>query len=99
MAIPPPPLTDAEVSKTLFDMEQTLRYRLRMSEIVPVEMSQYHIGKDNLYSMKLCSHSKDRFVQQLTAVLTSLFQNCSTHQFAFEEVRRMMDGSLFQSSS
>lgn len=99
MAIPPPPLTDAEVAKTLFDMEETLRYRLRMSEIVPVEMSQYHIGKDNLYSVILCSHLKDCLVQQLTAVLISLSRNCSTLQFAFEEVQRMMDGSLFLSSS
>ena len=45
MAIPPTPLTDAEVIKTLSDMEETIRYRLRMTEIFPVEMSQYHIGE------------------------------------------------------
>ena len=45
MAIPPTPLTDAEVIKTLSDMEETIRYRLRMTEIFPVEMSQHHIGE------------------------------------------------------
>ena len=45
MAMPPTPLTDAEVIKTLSDMEETIRYRLRMTEIFPVEMSQYHIGQ------------------------------------------------------
>ena len=47
MAIPPTPLTDVEVIKTLSDMEETIRYRLRMTEIFPVEMSQYHIGEFN----------------------------------------------------
>ncbi|KAH7925939.1 MED14-domain-containing protein [Leucogyrophana mollusca] len=42
--IPVVPLTDAEVSKTLTDMEDALRYRLRMHEIIPVEMSQHYIG-------------------------------------------------------
>ena len=45
MAIPPTLLTDAEVIKTLSDMEETIRYRLRMTEIFPVEMSQHHIGE------------------------------------------------------
>jgi mediator of RNA polymerase II transcription subunit 14 len=45
MAVPPTPLTDAEVIKTLSDMEETIRYRLRMTEIFPVEMSQHHIGE------------------------------------------------------
>jgi mediator of RNA polymerase II transcription subunit 14 len=43
MAIPPTPLTDTEIIKTLSDMEETIRYRLRMTEIIPVEMSQYRI--------------------------------------------------------
>ncbi|KAI9567227.1 mediator complex subunit MED14-domain-containing protein [Boletus coccyginus] len=42
--IPIPPLTDAEVIKTLGDMEEIMRYRLRMTEIIPVEMSQHQIG-------------------------------------------------------
>lgn len=50
MAIPPTPLTDAEVAQTLFDMEGTIRYRLRLKEIIPVEMSRYHIGKSGGFS-------------------------------------------------
>ncbi|KAF8552437.1 MED14-domain-containing protein [Imleria badia] len=42
--IPTPPLTDAEVIKTLSDMEEIMRYRLRMTEIIPVEMSQHRIA-------------------------------------------------------
>lgn len=42
--VPPTPLTDAEVLKTLKDMEDVIRYRLRMTEIVPVEMAKYRIG-------------------------------------------------------
>ena len=45
MAMPPTPLTDAEVAQTLFDMEETIRYRLRLKEVIPIEMSRYHIGK------------------------------------------------------
>lgn len=37
------PLTDAEVDKTFFDIEEAIRYRLRMSEIIPVEMADYCI--------------------------------------------------------
>jgi hypothetical protein len=48
MVVPPTPLTDAEVAKTLTDMEDVIRYRLRMSEIIPVEMSQYRIGSLSL---------------------------------------------------
>lgn len=43
--IPPTPLTDAEIRKTLSGIEEAIRYRLRMSEIIPVEMSQYRIGR------------------------------------------------------
>ncbi|KAG1762429.1 mediator complex subunit MED14-domain-containing protein [Suillus occidentalis] len=42
--IPNTPLTDAEVVSTLSDMEDAIRYRLRMSEIIPVEMSQHRIA-------------------------------------------------------
>lgn len=44
MIIPPTPLTDAEVVKTLTDMEDAIRYRLRLHEIIPVEMAQHRIG-------------------------------------------------------
>ncbi|KAF8972893.1 mediator complex subunit MED14-domain-containing protein [Flammula alnicola] len=59
LAIPPTPLTDAEVAKTLFDMEETLRYRLRMSEAIPIEISQYHIadGRAHFTAPKLFSTS------------------------------------------
>lgn len=43
--IPPTPLTDAEIRKTLSGIEEAIRYRLRMSEIIPVEMAQYRIGR------------------------------------------------------
>jgi hypothetical protein len=44
LIIPLTPLTDAEVLKTLKDMEDVIRYRLRMTEIIPVEMAKYRIG-------------------------------------------------------
>lgn len=44
MVIPVTPLTDAEVASTLANMEDVIRYRLRMSDIIPVEMSQHRIG-------------------------------------------------------
>ncbi|KAF8621558.1 hypothetical protein AX15_007725 [Amanita polypyramis BW_CC] len=47
--IPPPPLSDSEVSKTLADMEEVMRYRLRISEIVPVEMAQHCIDDGRVY--------------------------------------------------
>jgi hypothetical protein len=36
-------MTDAGVAKTLRDMEDVIRFRLRVREIIPVEMSQYRI--------------------------------------------------------
>lgn len=42
--IPIPPMTDADIIKTLSDMEEIMRYRLRMTEVIPVEMSQHRIG-------------------------------------------------------
>ncbi|KAJ7188529.1 mediator complex subunit MED14-domain-containing protein [Mycena filopes] len=49
MIIPPTPLTDAEVIKTLTDMEDVIRYRLRLHEIIPVEMGQHHIAGGRVY--------------------------------------------------
>ena len=43
--VPPTPLTDAEILTILRDMEDVMRYRLRMSEIIPVEMARYRISK------------------------------------------------------
>ena len=45
LGVPPVPLTDEEVDKTFFDMEGAIRHRLRLSEIIPVEMSDYRIGE------------------------------------------------------
>ncbi|KAJ7928568.1 mediator complex subunit MED14-domain-containing protein [Mycena leptocephala] len=49
MIIPSTPLTDAEVIKTLTDMEDVIRYRLRMHEIIPVEMAQHRIADGRVY--------------------------------------------------
>ncbi|EIM79913.1 MED14-domain-containing protein [Stereum hirsutum FP-91666 SS1] len=47
--IPPTPLTDAEVAKTMSDIEALIRYRLRMQELVPVEMSRYRIADGRVF--------------------------------------------------
>lgn len=67
MAIPSTPLTDAEVAQTLFDMEETIRYRLRLEEIIPVEMSRYHIADGRvhfnvpkLFNTSLCLRGGDK---------------------------------------
>ncbi|CAK5281368.1 unnamed protein product [Mycena citricolor] len=49
MMIPPTPLTDAQVLKTLSEMEDAIRYRLRMHELIPVEMSEHHIADGRVY--------------------------------------------------
>ncbi|CAA7259201.1 unnamed protein product [Cyclocybe aegerita] len=61
LAIPPTPLTDAEIDKTFADMEEAIRYRLRMSELIPVEMSEYRIAEGrvfftvpNLFKTSMC---------------------------------------------
>ncbi|KAF8637952.1 hypothetical protein AX16_010585 [Volvariella volvacea WC 439] len=47
--IPPTPLTDDEIDKILSDMEDVIRYRLRMAEIIPVEMSSHRIADGRVY--------------------------------------------------
>ena len=54
--VPVPLMTDVEVIKTLSDMEEIMRYRLRMTEIIPVEMSQHRIGTVT-QSLSLCEAS------------------------------------------
>ncbi|KAJ7668443.1 mediator complex subunit MED14-domain-containing protein [Mycena polygramma] len=49
MIIPPTPLTDSEVMKTLTDMEHAIRHRLRMHEIIPVEMAKHRIADGRVY--------------------------------------------------
>ncbi|KAF9268802.1 MED14-domain-containing protein [Marasmius fiardii PR-910] len=59
--IPTTPLTDAQVVKTLQDVQDNIRYRLRLKEIVPIEMSKYRIANgrvyftaENLFEVSLC---------------------------------------------
>ncbi|KAI0829900.1 MED14-domain-containing protein [Trametes gibbosa] len=61
LIIPPTPLTDEDIAKTLADIEDAMRYRLRTSEIVPWEMSQYriadgrvHFAAPKLFEASLC---------------------------------------------
>ncbi|KAI8975875.1 MED14-domain-containing protein [Trametes punicea] len=49
LIIPPTPLSDEEVAKTLADVEDAMRFRLRTSEIVPWEMSQYRIADGRVF--------------------------------------------------
>ncbi|KAF8629115.1 hypothetical protein AX17_005701 [Amanita inopinata Kibby_2008] len=49
LAISPTPLSDLEVKKIMIDMEEVMRYRLRISEIVPVEMAQQRIEGGRVY--------------------------------------------------
>ncbi|KIM79071.1 hypothetical protein PILCRDRAFT_90363 [Piloderma croceum F 1598] len=42
--LPTTPLTDTQILQTLSEMEDTIRYRLRMKELVPVEMRRWRIG-------------------------------------------------------
>ncbi|KAH8108107.1 mediator complex subunit MED14-domain-containing protein [Cristinia sonorae] len=61
LVIPQDPLTDDEVATTLRKMEDVIRYRLRMSEMVPLEMSRYRIADgrafftaSELFTASLC---------------------------------------------
>ncbi|EIN12028.1 MED14-domain-containing protein [Punctularia strigosozonata HHB-11173 SS5] len=47
--IPEPPLTDAQVAKTLSDIEDVIRYRLRMSEVIPPDMWKYRIADGRVF--------------------------------------------------
>ncbi|KAI6045803.1 mediator complex subunit MED14-domain-containing protein [Pisolithus marmoratus] len=65
--IPVPPLSDAEVLKTLNAIEDTIRYRLRMTEIIPVEMSQHriaggrvHFNVPRLFETSLCLRGAEK---------------------------------------
>lgn len=49
LIITPPLLDDTEVLSTLKDMEDAIRYRLRMWEIVPVEMGTGRIADGRVY--------------------------------------------------
>ncbi|KAG2126062.1 mediator complex subunit MED14-domain-containing protein [Suillus clintonianus] len=47
--VPITPLSDAEVVSTLSDIENAIRYRLRMTEIIPVEMLQHCIANGRVH--------------------------------------------------
>ncbi|EAU91571.2 hypothetical protein CC1G_02060 [Coprinopsis cinerea okayama7 len=49
LVVPPTPLNDEQVKKTLVDMESAILYRLRMTEIIPVEMSRYKIADGRVH--------------------------------------------------
>lgn len=43
--LPPSPLTDASILGALLDLNTVLSYRLRVKEVVPVQMRSYRIGE------------------------------------------------------
>ncbi|KAK7045730.1 mediator complex subunit [Paramarasmius palmivorus] len=47
--IPPTPLTDSQVVKTLQDIQDVIRYRLRLREIIPIEMARHRIADGRVY--------------------------------------------------
>lgn len=49
LIIPPTPLTDEQVEKILADLEHSIRYRLRMDEIIPVEMVSYTVHDGRVF--------------------------------------------------
>ncbi|KAH9924917.1 MED14-domain-containing protein [Fomitopsis serialis] len=49
VVVPPTPLTDDQVAKTLGDVEDVIRLRLKMFEVVPIEMSKYRIADGRVY--------------------------------------------------
>lgn len=49
LIIPPTPLTDDQVEKILADLEHAIRYRLRMDEIIPVEMVSYTVHDGRVF--------------------------------------------------
>lgn len=49
LIIPPTPLTDEQVEKVLADLEHAIHYRLRMDEVVPVEMVSYTVHDGRVF--------------------------------------------------
>ncbi|KIP06411.1 hypothetical protein PHLGIDRAFT_460187 [Phlebiopsis gigantea 11061_1 CR5-6] len=47
--VQPDPLTPEDIRRTVADIEDVMRYRLRMHELVPREMSRYHITDGRVY--------------------------------------------------
>ncbi|KAJ4468331.1 MED14-domain-containing protein [Lentinula aciculospora] len=47
--IPPTPLTNSEVVKTLMGIQDAIQFRLRLNEVIPIEMSRQHIKNGRVY--------------------------------------------------
>ena len=47
--IPPTPLKEEQVEKVLADLEHAIRHRLRMDEIIPVEMVSYTVHDGRVF--------------------------------------------------
>ncbi|KAF8995450.1 mediator complex subunit MED14-domain-containing protein [Cyathus striatus] len=47
--VSPTPLSDNEISRTLSNIEDAIQYRLRASEVVPVEMTNYRIADGRVF--------------------------------------------------
>src|ERR1700733_6241441 len=47
--IPPTPLTDEKIEKVLADLEHAIRHRLRIDEIIPVEMVSYTVHDGRVF--------------------------------------------------
>ena len=92
--IPPTPLGDSEVNKTLADMEEVMRYRLRIFENVPVEMARRRIGTVcPIFLGEQFLNRRQRMVECI-----SLFQSCLRLPSAFEVQRSTMAGFLSTSN-
>ncbi|KAH8828132.1 MED14-domain-containing protein [Flagelloscypha sp. PMI_526] len=65
--IPPTPLSDSLVAKTLSDIQTIMQYRLRLHELIPVQMSHYtisqgrvHFTAPRLFKASLCLTGAER---------------------------------------
>ncbi|KIJ59729.1 hypothetical protein HYDPIDRAFT_118235 [Hydnomerulius pinastri MD-312] len=93
--VPIPPLKDDEIIKTLSAMEDTIRYRLRMTEIIPVEMSQHriaggrvHFTVPNLFETSVCLRGAEKddgwFFVGVKFLITVGGDMTGTHEFPQE---------------
>jgi mediator of RNA polymerase II transcription subunit 14 len=47
--VPPTPLSTEKINQTLADIEDVMRYRLRMQELIPHEMRKYRIADGRVF--------------------------------------------------